>query len=135
MVHKDEDGWLFFDFRMGGGLRRQGDFVIPESIEKAMAEFSEVSDVCVYGVPAESGAPGESDIVAALNAVPGQEIIPKNIFEALLNSDLEKSFIPTYLQVVDEIPKTASEKNLGRLLKDDFSKDASNVFKYPDCMK
>jgi len=29
---------------------------------------------------------------------------------------------------VDEIPKTASEKNLDRVLRDEFNKDASNVF-------
>jgi len=29
--------------------------------------------------------------------------------------------------VVDEIPKTASEKNLDRLLRDDFKKNAPNV--------
>jgi hypothetical protein len=33
---------------------------------------------------------------------------------------------------VNEIPKSASEKNLDRLLKDELSKDAANVFKVDD---
>jgi hypothetical protein len=32
--------------------------------------------------------------------------------------------------VVSEIPKSASEKNLDRLLKEEFSKDAKNVFSF-----
>lgn len=126
MCHKDNDGWLFFDFRSGGGLRRHGDFILPEYVEKVLAELPGVSDVCVYGIPSESGAPGESDIVAAIVATGGMTLDPKNIYN-VLSINLDKNSIPTYLQIVDEIPKTASEKNLDRLLKDEFRKDASNV--------
>lgn len=127
MCHKDENGWLFFDFRKGGGLRRQGDFILPEYVEKAIADLGYVSDVCVYGIPAESGAPGESDIVAAVVPASGIKLDVKVIYRELRKT-LEKSHIPQYLQVVDEIPKTASEKNLDRVLRDEFSKDAKNVF-------
>ena len=129
MCHKDENGWLFFDFRKGGGLRRQGDFIMPEYIEKAIADLGYVSDVCVYGIPAESGAPGESDIVAAVVPAPGAKLDVKIISKGL-SGTLEKGYIPQYLQVVDEIPKTASEKNLERVLRDEFRKDASNVFAF-----
>jgi crotonobetaine/carnitine-CoA ligase len=128
MCHKDEHGWLYFDFRKGGGLRRHGDFILPEYVEKALADLPEVTDVCVYGIPSETGAPGESDIVAAIVPAPGKAIDPKKISKAL-SETLDKNSIPTYLQVVDEIPKTASEKNLDRLLKDDFRKDARNVYR------
>jgi crotonobetaine/carnitine-CoA ligase len=126
MCHKDKDGWLYFDFRKGGGLRRHGDFILPEYVEKALADLPEVTDVCVYGVPAETGAPGESDIVAAIVPASGKAIDPEKIAKAL-SVTLDKNSIPTYLQVVDEIPKTASEKNLDRLLRDDFKKNAPNV--------
>ncbi|HPR04672.1 MAG TPA: AMP-binding protein [Deltaproteobacteria bacterium] len=129
MCHKDSDGWLFFDFRKGGGLRRQGDFILPEYVEKAIADLGYVSDVCVYGIPAETGAPGESDIVAAVVPAPGSHLDVKTIAKGL-SKTLEKSHIPQYLQVVDEIPKTASEKNLDRVLRDEFRKYASNVFAF-----
>ena len=128
MCHKDKEGWLFFDFREGGGLRRHGDFIMPEYVEKALADLPEVTDVCVYGIPAESGAPGESDIVAAVVPAPGQRLDPKNISK-ILSASLEKNSIPSFIQVVDEIPKSASEKNLDRILKDEFRKDASNVYR------
>jgi len=128
MCHKDKDGWLYFDFRKGGGLRRQGDFIMPEYIEKALAEMPEISDSCVYGIPAASGAPGESDIVAAVVAAPGASIDPEKVLKAL-NGTLEKAWIPSYIQIVNEIPKTASEKNLDRILREAFRFEAANVFK------
>jgi crotonobetaine/carnitine-CoA ligase len=42
--------------------------------------------------------------------------------------ELESSFVPSYFQVVDEIPKTASEKPLERVLLQEFSAAAANVF-------
>jgi crotonobetaine/carnitine-CoA ligase len=85
----------------------------------------------VYGVPAASGAPGEVDLVAALVAAPGQEIEGESIFEAFI-SGLERNAVPSYIQVVDEIPKTISEKNLDRVLKERFREDAENVYKLED---
>jgi crotonobetaine/carnitine-CoA ligase len=131
MCHMDKDGWFYFDFRKGGGLRRQGDFIQPEYIEKVLAEQPEITDVCVYGIPAETGAPGESDIVAAIVPSEGKKLDPKKVF-IVLSKNLDNNAIPSYLQLVSEIPKTASEKNLDRLLRDEFRKDALNVVKYSD---
>jgi acyl-coenzyme A synthetase/AMP-(fatty) acid ligase len=61
----------------------------------------------------------------------GITIDPALIFTHCRNK-LEKNAVPSYLQVVDAIPKSASEKNLDRLLKDDFSKDAENVYAFDD---
>jgi crotonobetaine/carnitine-CoA ligase len=131
ICHTDASGWFFFDYRAGGGLRRSGDFIQPQYVEAAIAVHPDVSDVCVYGVPAASGAPGESDLVAAVTPMKGITIDPALIFTHCRNK-LEKNAVPSYLQVVDAIPKSASEKNLDRLLKDDFSKDAENVYAFDD---
>ncbi len=74
MCHADEEGWLYFDYRKGGGLRRAGDFIMPEHVESVIATHPDVTDVCVYGIPAASGAPGEVDLVAAVVAAPGRTI-------------------------------------------------------------
>ena len=131
MGHTDEDGWFFFDFRKGGGLRRAGDFIQPDYVEGTLAKHQDVSDVCVYGIPAASGAPGESDLVAAVVATESAEINPKSLFSHCVEN-LEGNAVPSYLQVVAEIPKTASEKNLDRLLQEAFSKDADNVYTLKD---
>ncbi|MFP4226838.1 MAG: AMP-binding enzyme, partial [Desulfobacterales bacterium] len=131
MGHTDEAGWFFFDYRAGGGLRRSGDFIQPQTVEAAIAGNPDVSDVCVYGVPAASGSPGESDLVAAVVPMAGSSIDPASVFQNCVEN-LEKNAVPSYLQVVDEIPKSGSEKNLDRLLKDDFSEEADNVYAFSD---
>ena len=61
-------GWLYFDYRKGGGIRRSGDFVNPGFVEK--------------------------------------------------------------VQVLEEIPKTASEKPIERFLIERFAPDAEGVYSY-----
>ena len=46
---------------------------------------------------------------------------------AACREKLEANFVPSYLQVLDEIPKTASEKPQERILLEQFSPDAANV--------
>jgi crotonobetaine/carnitine-CoA ligase len=127
MGHRDADGWLFFDYRKGGSIRHNGDFINPGFVEKAIAEHPAVSDVFVYGVPAASGAPGEKDVVAAIVPAPGVELDPASVFRACRRG-LEPNFVPSYLQVVDEIPKTASEKPQERFLLDRFRPGAPGVY-------
>ena len=132
MGHRDEDGWLFFDYRVGGGLRRAGDFIQPHYVEACIAIHPDISDVCVYGIPAASGAPGESDLVAAVVAMDGKTVDPDSLFSHC-KEKLEGNAVPSYLQIVAAIPKSPSEKNLDRLLRDDFSRDAKNVYSLEDC--
>lgn len=125
--HTDADGWFYFDYRKGGGIRHNGDFVNVGFVEKAIAESPSVSDVFVYGVPAASGAPGEKDVVAAIVPSDAASFDPAAVFAACRRA-LEANFVPTYLQVVDEIPKTASEKPQERFLLAAFAPEAANVF-------
>ena len=126
ICHADEDGWLYFDFRKGGGIRHNGDFINPGFVEKVLAEDPQVTDVFVYGVPAASGAPGERDVVAAVVAVNADTFDPEGVFGRCA-AELEANFVPSYLQVVAEIPKTASEKPQERFLLERFAVDAVGV--------
>jgi len=130
MGHCDEEGWLYFDYRVGGGIRHNGDFVNPSFVEKVIAEDPQICDVFVYGVPAASGAPGEKDIVAAVIPTDVGSFDPRAVFDHC-RAGLEPNFVPGYLQVVDTIPKTASEKPQERLLLERFSPDADDVHAAP----
>ncbi len=127
ICHRDEDGWFYFDYRRGGGIRHNGDFINPGFVEGVIAESEAITDVFVYGVPALSGSPGEKDVVAAV--VPRDKKSFNSI--AVFNKcrqDLEPNFVPTYIQMVNEIPKTASEKPQERFLLEQFDTNASNIF-------
>lgn len=127
MGHSDEEGWLYFDYRAGAGIRHNGDFVSTSQVEKVIAEDPQVSDVFVYGVPAASGAPGEKDVVAAIVASDAPTFDSRAVFEHC-RSGLEPNCVPSYLQLLDEIPKTASEKPQERFLQQRFSPQADGIF-------
>ena len=76
---------------------------------------------------AASRAPGESDVVAAIVLAEGRAQDAAAIFAACRDK-LEPNFVPSYLQVLDEIPKTASEKPQERILLQQFDSDAANVY-------
>lgn len=128
IVRKDEDGWLFYEYRKGGGIRRNGEFIHPGFVEKTIAEHPSVKDVFVYGVSSNSGVAGEKDVVAAIVKEDDEEFISQSIFD-VCRQKLEANFVPSYLQLVHEIPKTASEKPLERILIDMFDNDKTCLFK------
>jgi crotonobetaine/carnitine-CoA ligase len=126
MCHRDEGGWFYFDYRKGGAIRHNGDFVNPGFVEKVVAEHPQVDDVFVYGVPAASGAPGEKDVVAAVVPADAATFDAASLFQACVEH-LEPNFVPSYIQVVSEIPKTASEKPQERFLLEAFAPNSSSV--------
>ena len=127
MGYCDEAGWLYFMHRCGGGVRRNGDFIDTAAVEKVLAEHFAVEDVFVYGVPAISGAAGEKDLVAAIEISSEASFDNLAIFE-YCGERLGNNDVPSYLQIVAAIPKTASEKPLERLLLESFSSDNPDIF-------
>ena len=119
IVHQDPAGWLYFDHRKGGGIRRNGEFIDSAAVERTIAECGLVDDVFVYGVPAVLGAPGEKDLVAAVVPKVGRQFDPQQLFMAC-RAALDSAAVPSYVQVVTDIPKTASEKPLERVLVEMF---------------
>lgn len=127
VVVEDEDGWLFFQYRKGGGIRHNGDFINPGFVEKVIVDCDNVDDVYVWGVEASSGAPGEKDVVASIVPTNPREFDAQAIFRAC-RTKLEANFVPTYLQVLKEIPKTASEKPQDRHLLEMFDPESGTIF-------
>lgn len=130
MVHRDADGWFFFDYRSGGGIRRNGDFVQPDHVERVLLEHPDIDDAFVYGVTATGGAPGEKDVVAAVVAAPDRTIDVLSVFQACRRS-LEPNFVPSFLQIVDAIPKTISEKPQERFLVEMFEAGQGVIVREP----
>jgi crotonobetaine/carnitine-CoA ligase len=116
VVQRDGDGWFFFLHRQEeGGLRKLGEFIAEGFIRRALAEHPAVVDVHVYGIPSRTGAPGETDIVAAI--VPADPAACD--VDALVEhcrERLERSHVPDLFQIVEALPKTASEKVQTRFL-------------------
>ncbi len=128
MVWRDENGWFFFAFRKEeGGIRKMGEFISEGFIRQVLAEDPQVLDLHVYGIPSRAGAPGESDIVAAVVVRDKERFNVRALFERCLR-ELERSHVPDYIQLVDELPKTASEKVQTRFLAETLDPASRSVF-------
>lgn len=124
--YRDRDGWLYFASRKGYEIRRNGEFLSPGFIQKEIAEHPDVSDVFVYGVPIEGGVAGERDVVAAIVLREGARW-DLDAMLAYCAARMEANAVPRYFQLLDEIPKTASEKPLEGVLLGGFDRSAPNV--------
>jgi crotonobetaine/carnitine-CoA ligase len=125
--HMDDDGWLFFHYRMGGGIRKNGDFVNPAFIEKALSEIDAITDVYVYGLEVSEGlAPGEREIIGAVVPADRDSFDVAAVFQAC-REKLDRNSVPDFIQVLDAIPKTASEKPQERFLVEAFENRPQDV--------
>ncbi|GLR86061.1 AMP-binding protein [Bradyrhizobium iriomotense] len=112
VVHEDENGWFFFHYRIGGGVRRNGDFINTALVEAALIKSGLVSDVFVYGVATPRNVAGEKTLVAAV--VPSDADFDQTALVEYCATKLQKRDIPEIIQVLREIPKTISEKPIER---------------------
>ncbi len=128
MCWKDEQGWFFFAHRKEeGGIRKLGEFVSEGLIHRVLSEDPEVLDVHVYGVPARSGAPGESDVVAAIVVRDADRLDVAGLFGRCAQR-LDRLHLPDYLQVMDELPKTATQKVQTRTLLEWLDRPGARVY-------
>ncbi|MBF7731381.1 AMP-binding protein [Pseudomonas sp. N040] len=125
-VREDRDGWLYFLCRKGSGIRRNGDFINSAFIEKVIAEQPEIDDVYVYGIPSANGVPGEKDVVAAVVPRQGGQFDVQALYR-ICRARLEANFVPSHIQVLQQIPKTASEKPLERFLVEALTSNPEEV--------
>ena len=127
MVHRDSDGWYFFDYRKDQDLRRYGEFIAAREVEGVLLAHPEVKEACVYGIAASSGAPGEHDLVAAI--IPKTDITPDvSGIAAFCAAKLSAAAVPSYIQLVDAIPKTRTDKVVRRLLIEAFEAESPSVY-------
>lgn len=113
IAHCDENGWFFFHYRAGGGVRKNGDFVSTALVESGISKSGLVSDVYVYGVNTPKNVAGEKYLVAAVVPHDPATFTPEALI-AYCRSHFEKNDVPDIVQVLDAIPRTISEKPIER---------------------
>ena len=103
----DTDGFLFLRGRADGAIMRGGFKILPETIERALLQHSDVAEAAVVDVPdARLGhVPGAAVCLAADSG----DIIP-DILESHLRSLLPATHIPVHWHICDTLPCNASMK-------------------------
>lgn len=102
----DSDGNLFFVSRANEVIRRRGENIAATDVEAAIDAHPGVQESAAVGVPSELS---DEDIKVFIVLQPGSRLTPEDIHEHC-NSVLPKYMVPRYVEVVDKLPKTPTEK-------------------------
>lgn len=108
----DEDGYLYVVGRLKEVIVASGYNIYPAEIERVIDQIEDVAEVAVIGVPDEYR--GET-VKAVLVPRPGADIDKDNVI-ALCRVKLAPFKVPTILEVVDMLPRTAVGKTDKRQL-------------------
>ena len=106
----DPDGYLYFVGRQGHFLRRRGELVSVSEVETVIGEMTGVREVAVFAVPSEMG---EDDIMAVLTLTDRSELGPQEVVDHCAG-ELAAFKVPVYVQVVDELPRSATKQEIER---------------------
>ncbi|MBT4160338.1 MAG: ATP-dependent acyl-CoA ligase, partial [Gammaproteobacteria bacterium] len=74
-----------------------------------------VREVAAIPVPSELG---EDEVMIVVAPVPGKTVAPLELFQ-FLEPRMAYFMLPRYIRVIDELPKTPTQKVQKNLLKDD----------------
>jgi len=112
-VTRDEQGYYYFVDRKKDVIRRRGENLAPYDVESVLNGHPAVFESVVVGVPSPLG---EEDVKAFVVLRPGSTAEPRAIFE-FAAEHLPFFMVPRFIELVDEIPKTANQKSQRYLLK------------------
>jgi acyl-CoA synthetase (AMP-forming)/AMP-acid ligase II len=115
----DGDGYLYLSDRIKDMIISGGENIYPAEIERVLAEYPDIADVAVIGVPDERwGEVGKAMVVAA----PGAELDEAAVL-AFCRQHLASFKCPKSVVVVTELPRNATGKILKRQLREPFWPD------------
>jgi crotonobetaine/carnitine-CoA ligase len=106
MAKRDDDGFMYFVDRKKDALRRRGENISSTELEFALREYAGVAEVAVLAVPS---ALGEDDVKAALRLTEGASFDHRE-FLTWAGQKVPKFMVPRYVEVVDEFPRTATQR-------------------------
>jgi crotonobetaine/carnitine-CoA ligase len=104
----DEQGRLTFVDRVADRLRRRGENVASADVEHVLSQHEVVYEAAVVAVSADEEG-GEDEIKACLVLAEGAELDPDE-FWAWCDTRLPYFAVPRYLEVLQALPKTPTEK-------------------------
>jgi carnitine-CoA ligase len=106
LLRRDTEGNYFFVDRLKDVLRRRGENISSFEVEGAILTHPHVREAAVVPVPGEGS---EDEVLAVIVRVPGSELEPAELIE-FLRDKLAYFMIPRFIRMLDELPKTPTQK-------------------------
>jgi len=102
----DQAGNFYFVDRIKDAIRRRGENISSFEVESEVTQFSAVAEAAAIAVPSEHS---EDEVMIVVAATPGQVIDPAQLFH-FLEPRMAHFMLPRFIRVIDELPKTPTQK-------------------------
>ncbi len=102
----DEDAYLYFSDRKKEAIRRRGENISAYEVEVVLASHPAVLEAAAVPVPSELG---EDEVMAYVVLNEGAQLDFADLIEHAAER-MAYYMVPRYLDVIDELPKTSSQK-------------------------
>ena len=102
----EADGYIRWVDRIADAIRRRGEMISSTEVERAVCAFDGIAECAAVGVASELG---EEDVKLVVVPEPGQTIDPAAL-QRHCQATLPDFCQPRYLEILDELPKTATHK-------------------------
>jgi crotonobetaine/carnitine-CoA ligase len=106
LVRDNGDGTYTFIGRRKEVIRRRGENLSPAEVEAALQRHPDVAEAAVVGVPSSLS---EEDVKAFVVAAPGRTVDVAALHEFAVGQ-LARFKVPRYIEVVEELPHTATDR-------------------------
>jgi acyl-CoA synthetase (AMP-forming)/AMP-acid ligase II len=100
----DTDGYLYFEGRKKELIRKAGEMISPASVELAATQYPAISDCAAVPVPDPILGEEIKLVIVTRSAIDVRELLD------FLAARLPRHEIPRYIDFLDEIPKTPTQK-------------------------
>lgn len=115
-LRRDGDGWYYFVDRVKDALRRRGENISSFEVEAGVRSHPAVAECAVVGVLADEDA-GEDEVMAFIVLHEGQAAMAEDIIAAC-ETALPTFMVPRYIEFIDALPQTATEKVRKKVLRE-----------------
>lgn len=123
--YRDADGWIYLAGRTGDWMRVDGENITAGPIERILQRIPGVNRVAVYPVP--DRAVGDA-VMAAMVLDDGAQLTPEQFAGQLAEQpDLSATQWPSYVRVATDLPATATNKIIKRVLKEQGATPGNGV--------
>jgi len=102
----DDEGFYYFRGRKKASIRRRGENISAWEIESVLNEHPSVLESAAYAVPSELG---EDEVMVAVVPKPGGKLEPSELLD-FCQGRMAHYAVPRYVDLVDEIPKTGTQR-------------------------